>query len=576
MTEYYGYVRRNAKSQVDWGSISKGITEDISKISQDREKKRGDLDKMNQDLVRASNELDLTDNEHVNRLILDGADQMKQLALMNNKLLKGGILKPSDYSLAMENMKAGVSGLSKSIKEFGPAYKRDMERMAKGEIGFIEAHEKENLFKYGNLKDKTLYVNPSDGAVYIAEKDENGNIITDPSKMINAGVMSKNLGATRTKFDVVNEVKVGADRAASVLEVVRSKGVLTEEDARRNPEYLKARDNFVESLLTDKYNAASVLGDYLGGYSVTSNKDEAGGDKVYQDANGNIELTDEQVKVAREALTSEFETQVGKKQTPMPVFAPTSSDGGGGGGASDKSILTNVAALYYGDENQARSAASFIRGLSKNIIAVKRTPDGLTVRTKDGYETIPFKDSAGNMLTQEQFVEAAVNTLGLGIKDVKSAYVRSGVKDAPFNEVTNAASIFNLNPEAGDYVPTEDIEVLDKEGDTITFRELLSKGGEPDENDVSKINKALGTIDSKITVKASGDRFSTQDKISVFYDGVFQEDLNYDDPGDEEALINVIDRLRKRDSTPTPTPTPTTGAATGKSTLDASKRINQK
>jgi hypothetical protein len=569
MTEYYGYVRRNAKSQVDWGSISKGITKDISKISQDREKKRGDLDKMNQDLVRASNELDLTDVEHVNRLILDGADQAKQLALMNNKLLKSGILKPSDYSLAMENMKSGVSGLSKAIKEFNPAFKRDMERMAKNEIGFVEAWEKENLFKYGNLKDKTLHLN-TDGSFSFAEVDENGDIIADPSKMMNVGVMAKMLGATRAKFDVVNEVKVGADRAASVLEVVKSseglKGVLTEEDARRNPKYQEARDNFIDSLLTNEVNVAEVLGNFLGvdpatgeKYEMTNNKDEAGGNKVYQDANGNIKLTDEQVKVAREALTTEFETQVGKKQTPKPTYAPTSSSGGGGSGSKDEEIISlNLKRLIQGTSEEVDTASSFFRSQNPKLKGISKTKDGFTITTSDD-EVVEISASGNPTLIANQLL----------------GWLSPGKVSNP-DEIIRKLNITSVSPNEGasqaskKYVETADMMVLDSNDDPVTFYELLSKE-EPDENDVNKINKALKDIDPNITVKASGDRFSTQDKISVFYSGKLIEDLNYDDPGDEEALINVIDRLRKGDTTPTPT----TGAATGKPNLNASTRNKQ-
>jgi hypothetical protein len=151
MSTYYNYVRRGTDAQVDWGKIGTGISDEILRISRNREEQRQELDKINTDLIKSASEIAIPEQEYVKNLVLNGTNEMKNLALMNNNLLKKGLITPAQYRMTMENMKSNVANLDKSVKEFGPAYQKAMERLNNGEMPWLEQQQKEKLFQYGNL-----------------------------------------------------------------------------------------------------------------------------------------------------------------------------------------------------------------------------------------------------------------------------------------------------------------------------------------------------------------------------------------------------------------------------------------
>ena len=75
MSTYYNYVRRGTESQVDWGKIGKGLTDEITRISKDREAKRTELDKLNTDLIRSASEVTAPEQEYVRNLVLNGTNK---------------------------------------------------------------------------------------------------------------------------------------------------------------------------------------------------------------------------------------------------------------------------------------------------------------------------------------------------------------------------------------------------------------------------------------------------------------------------------------------------------------------
>jgi hypothetical protein len=557
MTEYYGYVKRGLDTQVDWGAISKGLTDDINKIASDRESKKSELDKMNQDLVNSANQLEMTDNEYVNSLVMGAANQAKELSLMNNSLLKKGVLKPSDYTTSLENMKLGVSDLSKAIKGFAPAYQKSMERLSKGQMSELEKAEKQELFEYGNLKNKTIYLH-NNGSYYITDKDENGNPVTDPNKMVSAGRLASLVGQERAVVDIPAEVEKGAKKFLEIEKFVGSGGVLSSSSARNNePNYKKAKGDFVESVISTDESIVAVLSDYLGKYKV-GKRGEKGEGIIERDANGKLLITDSQKKEAREVVDSLFESMIKETIKEMPIER-ASSGSSTPKDNTDGVISLNLKRLIQGNSEEISTAISYFRSQNPDIKNVVKTKDSFDITTKDD-ELIQIPTSGDPTLIANKLI----GWLSPG----KVANPDKIISKLGITSVSTSEGSFQSSKK---FIETGDIEVLNKKGEFVTFRNFLSEK-EPDEADASKINKALSDIDPKITVKASGDRFSPQDKISIFYAGNFVEEINYDDQGDENKLIEVIDKIRKGESTSAPIPTSASESNTGKPNLNASTR----
>jgi hypothetical protein len=563
MAEYYGYVNRGSDSQVDWGAISKGLTDDIKKISSDREAKKVQLDKMNQELVNSANQLDMTDNEYVNSLVMGAANQAKELSLMNNSLLKKGVIKPSDYTTAMENMKLGVSDLSKAIKGFGPAYQKSIERLSKGEMSDLEKAEKEELFEYGNLKNKLIYLH-NNGSYYITDKDENGNPVTDPSKMVGVGRLATLIGQERPVIDIPAEVEKGTKKFAAMEKFVGSEGILTSSDARNNePNYNKAKGDFIESIISSDENVVAVLSDYLGKYRV-GKRGEKGDGVISRDVNGNLLITEDQKKEARKAVDALFESQIGREIKEMPIEkkssipTPTKDKGEG-------VISLNLKRLIQGTSEEISTAISYFRSQNPNISNLVKTKDDFEITTKEG-EVIQIPTSGDPTLIANQLI----------------GWLSPG-KVANPDEVVNKLGITSVSPNEGSFKTSKKVGLKDKTilygGGIVKASEAL-KSIEADEDSVSLINDVLYQIDPKMRVEAVPSEYlSIYDNIRLIYnDEVIVDTIPYDSIGDQEKLIIHIENLLSGASSSKPegTETPTEETSAEPKVKTAIEILNEK
>jgi hypothetical protein len=539
MSTYYNYVKRGTESQVDWGKIGKGLTDEITRISQDREAKRTELDKLNTDLIRSASEVTSPEQDYVRNLVLNGTNEMKNLALTNNNLLKRGVITPAQYRMAMENMSAGVTNLDKASKEFNSSYKKSMERLAKGEMPWEEQQQKEELFKYGNLKDKTLYVAP-DGSMYITSIDENGDPVADPRKMMNTGVLAQGLGQEMVKYDVNAQLDKGVESIGSVVEILRKNGVLTTDSQMNNPEYKKSRDLYVDSMISNPRNVISIMGDYLGGYNAVDDQSKAGGKNIYRDVNGNFIPTDEQIKEVKEKLTSMFDARVSKKATPMPVFAPTGGGGGGGGSALAKEteLGNNVKRFLTGTGLDSKSAAQIIGSQNPNIRSLTKENGVIKISMNDGgYQEFDLNQEGANA----EIIGRGLIGFALGnkISNVDQVLKRAGI--------TPTLGL-SLDPVAYEYQQGGKTDVLSKtqiispDGKLVFASNALNEI-DPDAEKEQDLQAILSLVDPRLTVSTENN-YTSKDRLTLYLDGQEVNTIDYDDPKDRIELIKLIDKVR--------------------------------
>ena len=535
MSTYYNYVRRGTESQVDWGKIGRGLSDEITRISKDREAKRTELDKLNTDLIRSASEVAVPEQEYVRNLVLNGTNEMKNLALTNNNLLKKGIITPAQYRMVMENMSSGVANLDKASKEFDSSYKKSMERLANGEMGFREQKLKENLFKYGNLKDKTLYVAP-DGAMYITSIDENGNPIADPRKMMNTGVLAQGLGQEITPFDLNSNLEKGVNSIGSVVEIIRKGNVLSTDSVMKNPQYKKARDLYIDSIMGDPNNVVDILGDFLGR------------DDIAQDANGNFIPTDEQIKEVREKITALFDARVSEKSNPMPVFAPTSAGGKGSAAPTEAQLGSNLKDLVSGDPTRSKVSAQFFASQNPNIRSIDRENGVITINFNDGSPSQSFDQNQEGM-NAELIARGLVGFLmPKAISNVDKVLKLGGITP----DLQMATTAIGYTPTA-QVLPLSETMIV-YEGAPATASDIIMNIS-PDEDNVNDVNRALMAIDPTLSVKPTPSSwFSTQDQIDLFKDGVKVGTVKFDDDGDQIGLIDLINQARVKSNQQQSTP----------------------
>lgn len=539
MSTYYNYVRRGTESQVDWGRIGSDISTEITRIAQDRDQKRQDLDKLNTDLIKSASEVAIPEQEYVRNLVLNGTNEMKNLALMNNDLLKRGMITPAQYRMTMENMKSNVSNLDKAVKEFGPAYEKAMQRLNNGEMPWLEQQQKEKLFKYGNLQSKTLFVAP-DGNMYITDMDDNGNPVADKKKMMNVGVMATGLGYEMKKYNTLEELEKGVNSIGQVVDIVRKGGVFTTESAMNNPEYKSARDKYISAMMGNPMNIVSIMGDYIGGYNSVDDESQAGGKNIYIDSNGVPKPTADQVAEVKKTLETQFDAMVSKKATPMPIQQP--SEGAGRAASKEAEIGKNLGLLIFGSGPESDVAARSLASQNSNIESITRENGVIRITTSDGnYQD--FDQNREGMNAELLARDIVGYLMPSGISSIDKVISKAEI--SPTRPMSLAPIKYTKTQASQSFKPVAETPILSEDGKSLIMASAAINLIDPDGGKEEEVQAIISQIDPRLSVTTESNTIG-KDRLTLYLDGQPVGTIDYDDSKDKVQLINLIDQARSQ------------------------------
>ena len=108
---YYKYAERDADSQVNWGKITRDMTNMLDEQKKLKQDKRDALDKASREYAQKLTDAPMGDSELINRFTTNYANDARQYHLMVDNLLKSGNLDPREYTLMMQNLQTGTQNL---------------------------------------------------------------------------------------------------------------------------------------------------------------------------------------------------------------------------------------------------------------------------------------------------------------------------------------------------------------------------------------------------------------------------------------------------------------------------------
>lgn len=324
MADFFKYVGKADRGIQDWSKIGKDISDDLKRVTDERQAERARIDKLTSDAINEVNNVELGQNKTFNQFLLNGSGQTKEFLLMQEKLLKQGVLKPQDYLNSRQIVADDWKNLSEAAKSFNEDYAESMKRLQDGEAAMQEMYQNEKYDAFMNVQDKDVFINPVDGRMYLTTTDGDGNIERDPASMLNVNSINARRKDKINKFNVQAEVQKATGALGEVVKALNADGVITRTDKRLNEMMLiggvettfdDAKNDIIDSLMTSPRNNASILTDDVGGYTFTEVESEAGGKVIYLKENGmgllEPQLTDEQLGVVRNNLDIEIEKQLG-------------------------------------------------------------------------------------------------------------------------------------------------------------------------------------------------------------------------------------------------------------------------
>ena len=105
---YYDYQRRDPESRINWAEVGKNFTDMLQEEQQVRQDKKAAIDEATRAFQKTLNDTPQGLNKTKNELFLDYANEAQQVLLMQERALKQGYLKPSDYIVQRQNVVDGT------------------------------------------------------------------------------------------------------------------------------------------------------------------------------------------------------------------------------------------------------------------------------------------------------------------------------------------------------------------------------------------------------------------------------------------------------------------------------------
>lgn len=468
---YYKYKERDADSQINWAQVGADVTKMLTDEAQSRESKKAAIDKATKESLEAMRNAPTGESVTLQEAAINYSDEVTQSMLNAERLLKSGVMKPRDYAIYQQNLNDGTEQAFGLYQEYQNVYAQKMERFQNGESSAGEVWMMENVEGYADLSQAKFTHDPVTGKVVAVGADGQPRSVASLKRQMTTNIDKYNVDGTTQ--DWVNMNGSWAEMSRTIGSRTRSGSITTSidptlkqlsereiaelglspEDGESINLYMQAETDYVESIVNgpNAWQAASILTDHVGGYEFTQDKSKAGGNTILLVPNeqGGLmpELTDEQKQKAEGQLRIAIRNKIDKSEEVKTVNdwqRPTADQEARAGRDKDnQGIVGNIGKLYYGDNNDVKDAADFLRGLNPNIKSIDRTGTAVVIEYNDGSsENIPFQDN-GQLKDQLGFIEGAANFLlpqGKQITNVRDLASRGGYANRPFNAQSSGFS----------------------------------------------------------------------------------------------------------------------------------------
>lgn len=439
MATYYKYAERSAESQINWAEIGKNMTDMLQSEVTIREEKKAAIDAASREFGEKLANPPQGEHKSANQWALEYGDNASQYMLMQDRLLKQGILKPKDYMVTRQNLMDGTKQAFNLTKEFQETFKMKMDRYKNGESQDLELFLNAQAEKFGDFTKSQLYINPTDGSVNVAMKEKkmiDGKEVfvmnQNPNEFTTISSLRNTIAGTYDKYDT-NAVttafadSLGKEETASIVFGTLSKGgsITTVEDITSRTDldadgktvmfkFIDAENQMITAALENPYNRLSVLTNTKkfapNGKQYTFTYDEADAkanpEKVLLKVDSSTgqptpQFSEEQTKVSNEAMRTEvrakYDYKKGIDPTAQAQLQERRAKTEGEMAREDmekeaENFGRNLALLTTGTAAQKAQAARYFASI-KGISGVEPTATGINIY--EGSTALPYDFAVG-------------------------------------------------------------------------------------------------------------------------------------------------------------------------------------
>ena len=258
--QYFGYIPPD--NPIDWAKLTGGLAETITGISEERQKQREELDKINVDNQRIVSTIDSYSNQTLNGFVGSAASDARSMIGEWNRQLKNREITPAQYRERNNNLMTNWAAVGTTAKTFNATIQEALKRNEPDENGNVAASGEElykigKLAEFGDLKNKKIFIDPQTGNLMTGVLDPATGKV-DPNTLVTGVAMSnvENIQSNKVNLNQLVQNKVKNWEPYSLEE-----GLTTTVGKGLNPKIAMARASLVSAIINNPSTAASVIDD---------------------------------------------------------------------------------------------------------------------------------------------------------------------------------------------------------------------------------------------------------------------------------------------------------------------------
>jgi hypothetical protein len=208
---YYKYKPRDPQVQVNWTEAASNLTAVIQDEVTLRKEKKSAIDEATREYQDQLNNQPQGESTSIREWGLKFGDQAQKQMMMQEQLLKSGMLNPNDYTLMRQNLVDGTDQAFSLMEHYQEVYANKMERMKSQDIATssqaLEVWMMENAEGFANFNNSQLSINPETGKVTAAMMRTNSEtgereLTKDPNQFVAVSSLQGQILTEYDKFDV--------------------------------------------------------------------------------------------------------------------------------------------------------------------------------------------------------------------------------------------------------------------------------------------------------------------------------------------------------------------------------------
>jgi len=387
---------------VDWGKITGDIVSTLRSVEKERQAKRDDIQTKTDELLTDLRDYQAGGNNTFNGYVLDGSTQVKDYMLMQNKLLKQGKLDPNAYTRSSQLLQDDWNSFQEAAKTFNADYAAAIEAVNAGDASKLALMSFDEMQAATDIQNSRLVIN-TDGRLY--SQTGNGKLVG----FTNMNARQKDLPKN---YNIVNGAKGFSSTLGKFKEAYPK---MTVEDITAQPDFLKARDTYIEGVLNQGTGRDFLSILTQNGYELTQdpNKVDDNTILVKADSNGLLQPDKESLEKhrgrAKEILQEAISVQLDYLESPGGT--ETSTD------QANNSRLQKIQNVYgylgdilSNDKVKRDRAKQFLFQNYQAITGFESDTEGIRITTNTGdTQKITWEDLSGegvaSVKTPEQIID---------------------------------------------------------------------------------------------------------------------------------------------------------------------------